>query len=326
MLEIRPATTDDDLARVARIVSAVQPDSPTTVEDMRYHDAHYPGGRRFVAWLDGEPVGAGGAGRVYIYPPEFEGLWGNLSVLESHRGRGVGTALLAAVSDHARSEGKTKLMGRTTADRPATIAFLERRGFEERERMKAVQLDLAGLDLPPARTPPGITLTSLEARPDLVPGVHQVAREALPDIPGDGPIAPLSLEEFRIRDVDHPNVPHGAFAVALDEASGRVVGYANLILVPGRPTVAWHGMTAVARAWRGRGLASALKRATIAWAGEHGLEALETTNDVDNAPMRAVNARLGYRPLPDEIIFLGPLAPPRSGADEAGRHPAEAKA
>jgi hypothetical protein len=38
-----------------------------------------------------------------------------------------------------------------------------------------------------------------------------------------------------------------------------------------------------------------------------GLRALETGNDVDNAPMRAVNARLGYGPLPDTVSLRGPL-------------------
>jgi GNAT superfamily N-acetyltransferase len=77
--------------------------------------------------------------------------------------------------------------------------------------------------------------------------------------------------------------------------------------VPGSTTVAWHDMTAVRAAWRGRGVATALKRATIGWAIEHGLTALDTGNDEDNAAMRAVNARLGYEPLPDELTYRGPL-------------------
>jgi RimJ/RimL family protein N-acetyltransferase len=68
-------------------------------------------------------------------------------------------------------------------------------------------------------------------------------------------------------------------------------------------------MTAVGRRWRGRGVATALKRATIAWAIEHGLKILETGNDEDNGAMRAVNARLGYRPIPDMLTMRGPLAP-----------------
>jgi len=95
--------------------------------------------------------------------------------------------------------------------------------------------------------------------------------------------------------------------IAIDRSSGSVVGYANLVFPAGRTDYAYHDMTAVARAWRGRGIALALKRATIGWAIRHGLAYLETGNDPDNAPMRAVNARLGFRPRPDEVTMRGAL-------------------
>ena len=307
MLEVRPAISDEDLEHFARIVSKVCPDDSTTVDEIRWADATYPGGRRFLAWLDGVPVGAGSVGRVYVYPEDFPGLWAIVSVLPEHRRRGVGSALLAAIAEATRATGKTMLIGRTTADRPDTIAFLAHRGFVEHERMKAVRLDLAGLELPALDAPAGIEITTLEARPDLVEGVYAVAVEAFPDIPGDGPMATGTFEEFRARDVDRAIVPRGAFAVGLDRATGRVVGYANLILVPGNPSVAWHDMTAVMRSWRGRGLATALKRATIRWAIANGLEDLITANDMDNASMRAVNSRLGYQPMPDEVSIRGPV-------------------
>ena len=314
MLEIRPATTDDELGHIAWIVSTVDPDNPISVAEMRWQEEHYPGGRRFVAWREGVAVGGGGVGRVYVYPPEFPGLWGNISVLPEHRRRGVGSAIYAAISEVAREAGKTLLIGRTTADRPDSLEFLEHRGFKEHERMKVVRLHLGEAHIPSIDPPEGIEITSLEARPDLVEGVYAVALEALPDIPGDGPIAPGTLEEFRVRDVDREAIPAGGFALAVESGTDRVVGYANLLYPPGTSKVAWHGMTAVARAWRGRGVASALKAATISWAAANGLEALDTANDTDNAPMRAVNLRLGYRPQPDEIYFRGPLAPPVADA------------
>lgn len=309
MLEIRPATSDEELGHIARIVSTVTPDVPMSVAEMRWQEEHYPGGRRFLAWLHGVPVGAGGAGRAYSWPADFPALWGNISVPPEARRRGAGGAILAALREVVREAGKSMLMGRTTADRPEAIEFLEHRGFAEHDRMKAVRLDLGGLAAPAVEPPDGVAIASLEARPDLVPGVYAVAVEALPDIPGDGPLAPATLEEFRVRDVDRESVPAGGFVVALDAATGLVVGYANLLLLPGDSRVAWHGMTAVARAWRGRGVAGALKRATIAWAVDHGLVALETANDTENAPMRAANARLGYRPLPDEIYFRAAVGP-----------------
>lgn len=307
MLEIRPATSDEDLEQFARIVSTVSPDDSTSVDEIRWADATYPGGQRFLARLDRVPVGAGSVGRVYVYPEDYPGLWTNISVLPEHRRRGVGSALLTAIAEAARAAGKSLLVGRTAADRPETIAFLAHRGFLEHERMKAGRLVLAGVEPPAVDAPAGVEITTLEARPDLVDGVYAVAVEAFPDIPNDVPMATGTLEEFRARDVDRTIVPKGAFAVGVDGATGRVVGYANLILVPGNPRVAWHDMTAVVRSWRGRGLATALKRATIRWAIANGVEALDTANDTDNAAMRAVNARLGYEPLPDEVNVRGPV-------------------
>ena len=98
------------------------------------------------------------------------------------------------------------------------------------------------------------------------------------------------LAEFRARDVDRSDIPAGAFIVALDAADGSVVGYAALSMLPGSTTAAWHDMTAVRRAYRGRGIARAMKLATIRWAIQNGLETLHGSNDVDNAPMRGLNA------------------------------------
>ena len=139
--------------------------------------------------------------------------------------------------------------------------------------------------------------------------MHAVAIEAFADIPGgDAPMAAGDLDEFRKRDVDRPSIPPAAFFIATDDATGRVVGYACLLLQPPhRRRIAWHDMTAVARDWRGRGLATALKRATIGWAIADGLELLEAGNDTDNLAMRAVNARLGYVPSPDSLTLRGAL-------------------
>jgi GNAT superfamily N-acetyltransferase len=161
---------------------------------------------------------------------------------------------------------------------------------------------------PPVDPPEEIELTDLATRPDLVAGVHALATEAFLDIPGgEEPMATGDLAEFRARDVDRPGIPPDGFAVAIDRTTGRVAGYAALLLKPGNPTVAFHDMTAVARSWRRRGLASALKRRTIGWAIDHRLTALETGNDEANVAMQAVNARLGYRPTPDLLTMRGPL-------------------
>jgi predicted GNAT superfamily acetyltransferase len=72
--------------------------------------------------------------------------------------------------------------------------------------------------------------------------------------------------------------------------------------------VAHHDLTAVKRAWRGRGVARALKATQIAWAKANGYEELRTTNDERNAPIRRLNAEFGYRPSVGRIHLKGPLA------------------
>ncbi len=287
-------------------MNATTPDNPTSIDDMRWEDATYPGTVRFLAEETGEAVGAATVGRIYMYRPEYPALWGSVNVLPAARRRGIGSTLLRTISAHARSVAKPALHVSASDGRPEGIAFLRKHGFVEYKRSKTLRLELAGLRAPEIDPPLGVRLTSLEERPDLVAGVHAVAIEAFPDIPGgDEPIAAGDLAEFRARDVDWPAIPPGGFVVAVESATDRVIGYASLVFKPGSTTVASHDMTAVVRDWRGRGLAGALKRATIVWALAHDLEALETGNDGDNAPMRAVNARLGYRPLPDEVTMRG---------------------
>jgi GNAT superfamily N-acetyltransferase len=299
-------TADADLGAIAAIVNAVTPDDPASIDEMRWADATYPGAVRFLAELDGRPIGVATIGRIYMHPPEFDALWATVAVVAQARRQGVGGELLAAASDRARALGKGWLHVQVGDVRPEGLEFLAHRGFAEYERAKLVRLELAGPAPPSIAPPPGTRLTTLAERPDLVEGVHLVALEAFPDIPGgDEPDAAGDLAEFRARDVDRPAIPPDAFFVGLEAATGRVIGYASLMMLPGSRTVAWHDMTAVVREWRGRGLAGALKRATIGWAIDNGLVALETGNDVDNAPMRAVNARLGFQPLPDLVVMRG---------------------
>ncbi len=308
------AVDADDAAGLAAhlaIRNAVTPDNPDSPEQVRWEAATYPGQvARFVARIDGEPVGTATTGRIWMHERSYDRYWLGIWVLPEARGRGVGTRLYGALSNAARAAGKTGFQTELSEAQVAGHRFLANRGFVEIDRTKAVRLDLAGLAAPTPIAPHGITLTTLAARPDLLPSVHRVAIEAFPDIPtGDAPVSVGTLDEFVARDVTRVGVPHDAFVIGVDDSTGEAAGYASLIFAPGSMTLAQHDMTAVRPAFRGRGLGLTLKQASIAWAIDHGLEALETGNDETNAPMRAVNARLGYRPVPDSVGLHGPLAP-----------------
>jgi RimJ/RimL family protein N-acetyltransferase len=44
-----------------------------------------------------------------------------------------------------------------------------------------------------------------------------------------------------------------------------------------------------------------------AWAKEQGYERLVTSNELRNEPIRRLNARLGYREAPGNVVVRGPL-------------------
>jgi mycothiol synthase len=310
---VRRIGTDDeaDLDAYLRIRAEVDPDDADSAEAIRWEDATYPGDvTRFVAELEGRIVGAGTTGRLHIHGPHHPRYYLGLWVLPASRRHGLGSGLYRAASEPARVAGKIGFTTWVSEAHPETLAFLRHRDFAVVSRDKIVGLDLRGMVAPDPALPAGFALATLGDRPELVAGVHAVALEAFPDIPTPGdPIDVGSLEAFVARDVERTGIPKDAFFVALDEASGAVAGYASLKLARGTTAMAYHDMTAVRPEFRGRGLATALKRATIAWAIDHGLEELRTGNDEGNAPMRAVNARLGFRPRPDYVGMQGPLAP-----------------
>ena len=306
-LELVPCDGPDDVAVFAALQAETQPEMALTAEELAHEDTLTPAGRRWLARLDGDVVGAGVSSIFYARPPDFEGAWTTVMVREPFRRRGIGGALLETIAAHARVMGKSALFMFATDERPDAVEFLRHRGFEERERVKYVALALAGLDRPPVAPPPGVEVVTLAERPALAEGIYAAALEAEPDVPTADPYEVEPIERWRVYALDMPDEPHEACFVAL--AGDEVVGWANLGLPAARPGVGYHAMTGVKRAWRGRGVASTLKRATIAWAVTNGLEALETENDVTNAPMRAINRRLGYEPLPDRVVLRAELPP-----------------
>jgi GNAT superfamily N-acetyltransferase len=60
------------------------------------------------------------------------------------------------------------------------------------------------------------------------------------------------------------------------------------------PERAENALTAVRRDWRGRGVASHLKRRTLQWAAAHGVSEVYTWTQARNTSMLRLNEHLGY--------------------------------
>ena len=178
-----------------------------------------------------------------------------------------------------------------------------------RARAREVRRAVARGPQPPAADPPpGVELTTLAARPELVEAIYAAALEAEADIPSADPFVAVSLEQWRTFAIDRPDLPYDGCVVAL--AGEEVVGWASMGLPAACPGVGvpQHDRRAAGVAWPWRGRCPEARHASRG--PSRGLEELETENDEANAPMRAINRRLGYRPLPDRVLMRAPLPLP----------------
>jgi mycothiol synthase len=303
MIELVAGTVDTSAA--ARIMTTVRRWSVIEPEAIEHSRATMPMFRDWLALLDDEPVGAGSCS-LNLGMEEDTAAFAVGCVLPQARGHGVGTAIYGQVSAHARKLGKSELMTWGYEDDVGGVAFAERHGFVVVKRNRGLRLVLDGCPRPTADLPDGVTITTLADSPELARGVWETASEAMPDIPYyTVPMSAGPLEKFAARSFAGPKyIPEAMFIAVRDD---EVVGYAQLAWMSRAAGIADHAMLAVRRAWRGRGIAKALKARQITWALDNGLTELRTGNDERNASARAVNANFAYTPLPEQIGYRGPL-------------------
>ena len=134
----------------------------------------------------------------------------------------------------------------------------------------------------------GVAFATVGGRPDLLEQAYPLAEHGYADLALATGTATVGKDAW-LR--DEATLPDGSI-VAL--ADGRIVGYAGLLAWDDEPARAENGLTVVARDWRGRGLAVALKRRQLAWAAQVGIRELVTWTQAGNEAMRRVNERLGY--------------------------------
>ena len=293
MIAVAPAETDAELEAWRRVRLEVLPEERApTVTELRGQPAE---AMLLLARRDGQVVGSGFAGRsshagfVFVAP----------RVRPAGRRAGAGTALLARLVAHAAALGAESLTAHVDGPDRGSLAFARRFGFSEADRQVEQVRTLGAEEAGPF--PDGVEVATVAERPELLREAHALAVQGYADMPTPWP-AEIGLDEWLREEATHPE---GSF-VAL--AGGEVIGYSGLMRDADDPTRAEDGLTAVHPAWRRRGLATALKRAELAWAATHGLREIYTWTQRGNEGMRRVNERLGYRYRNVSVTLAAPLS------------------
>jgi GNAT superfamily N-acetyltransferase len=300
VLEITACASEPDELTSLEVYNTVWPHDAVTIDAVHsFRDSAHD----YIDYLvrdDGVVLGCG-VGAMFAF--RARRVVALITVLAGHRRRGAGTALYEAISRWASERGAGELEVSVSGNDPESLSFAQRRGFAEERREVGLVLSLTGISAPRVQPPAGIEIVTWAQRPELARGMYEVDVEAHPDIPGFEGVAVEPFEDWMAHNMQRPTDSPEATFIAL--AGQEVVGFAKLSLTA--PTAAGHSMTGVKRAWRGRGIAGALKEAEINWALAHGYTELHTSNEERNEPIKRLNARLGYRPGIGRIHLVGPI-------------------
>lgn len=301
---LRPVMLPDDYPQLVRLVNATAAE-PTTVERMMENDRILPAGviQRRVAAVgpDGGMVGYGVAGRI---PSEQPGRFKVRVITDpDHRCHGAGRLLADAVERTALDLGATWFDSHVRDNDPESLAFAQRRGYKVNEHLFDSVLDLTTFDesrfagaIEQAQAGGIRFFTYAEVAGEAAAHkLYDLSRATLSDTPGaEEEVFP----PFDLWQAGFLAVPSTRLDCILIAAEGdQWAGFTLVVPNPANGSM-YNGGTGVSRAYRGRGLALALKLLSIRKARELGAPYMRTDNHAKNAPMLAVNRKLGYVPRP----------------------------
>lgn len=303
---IRPASGGDAPAIVDLLNTVNPPEERVTLEEFQFGDTmRHPDDafHRLLATTGGRVGAVSDAGNSQSRPPHMFRLF--IAVHTEFRRCGIGTDLEHRQREFARTHGGSELTAVIRDTDTGSRAFLQGRGYREAYRRFEMELDVSAFDwsrFAGRRTRLGdlrlLTLEELGGSEENIRKMYELSMLLIQDVPyPDGPPR-FSFEEFSKYFAAPGFRPEALFVLADGDAW---VGTSGLLTPDGRPAYTY--FTGVRREYRGRGLATALKLATIEYARDHGIAAMRTNNDTVNYPMVAVNEKLGYRRLPARVAM-----------------------
>lgn len=303
-ITLRPFNIATDAARYTELVNTLVPD-PIDEARAREWYTNFPaeGVRHRVVAVDerGEIVGSGEASRR---PNNLPGTFFiEPIVLPDHRRRGIGAMLYNDAVEFARAHGANRFIAEVRDDMPEWFKFAQARGFEIDRHIFESTLDLKTFDeskfagVIQAVQAQGIRFSSLAEVGDTEANrrkLYDVNKYAALDIPG------FEGEFPRFEDFSKY-----VFQASWFRADGQILAvdgerFVGLGAVGYFPTTnsADNMHTGVLKEYRGRKIALAIKLLTIRYARALGATFIRTNNDSKNAPILAINRKLGYKPAP----------------------------
>ena len=254
---------------------------------------------RQAAFIDDQMVGFAGYSQ---WTGETHQTWFQIDVVvdEPFRRKGIGTALYSHLSEEFLPHHPKVLRADAYENLPSGLPFAETLGFKDVFREGPSHLDLAPFDA--ASFEPLIDRLQSESvrfisyaelkkdAPDFADPLYAAYRAAWKDVPKEEE-SDITRNEWNEWVVDGSQLDFEVSTAAL--CNGEIVGFCEVgSAADGRPLYA--GLAGVAKAERGRGIATALNVKVILAARGKGHPQIQTSSAIENIAMQTVYSRLGF--------------------------------
>ena len=300
---IRPFRDEDRAAIIEGRNQHRQPHNQTSVTEWKRDDAQMSQEEVKLSLCDGEPATAylnivdrGTSARRKPGVCGFD-LW----IAPKLWSEALADALYDKAAEFARSRLAKRLTTYVTLYTPddPVVPFLTQLGFTEVDRIVPVMLDLTTFDPAdyPFPAPDGIRFFSYAEAGDTDENrrrLYALMAALDRDVPtNEGRSKSPPFEEF-VKRFNRPEFDPAALAIAADDA-GEWIGISQLGFQE-HTNIGWTFLTGVRREYRSQGIALALKLRAINAAQARRCPLILTENHEDNAPMSAINKKLGFVP------------------------------
>ncbi|MFN8531007.1 MAG: GNAT family N-acetyltransferase [Anaerolineae bacterium] len=311
---IRPLDPNVDFPRLVELYNLVIP-YPPTVENLQEQDANPTEGRisQHLVAVDehNQLIGSGNCLKE-MWMPELR-FAVDVNVFPEWRRQGVGTRLYEESVAFGKAKGCDFLIGMVREDQPDGVRFAQKHQYIFARHFFGSHLTLSDFDETPFTAvldkvkAGGIRFTTLADMDGqdatVLRKLYDVYAAAVTDEPATAAVG-NGVSDFGTFLKTYVEAawyrPEGQI-IALD--GDRWVGLGSVGLLTESNT-AYNFMTGVDRAYRGRGIAQALKLLGIRYARGQQVDRIHTNNDSSNEPMLAINRKFGYQPEPG-LFWIG---------------------
>ncbi len=298
-LEIRPFTRND-LPDIIELWNVVRPNQQRTLDeaisDMDTLEPQFQTAF-FVTELEHQIVGVA---EIYRHPGMYHPhkFFGNIFVHPDHWSKGIGTALYQQSLEFLTALEAISFRTQVAESDAHSLQFATTRGFTESKRDFESLLTVNSFDFSSFAGLETVEGLEFHTAKELDSTVFRQAffdcfTATRNDVPRSQAASPLSFDFFQEQVLGDEYFLWEGTQIALDPTTDTILGFSGVYQ---GAMDGWmdQWLTATRREARGRGIALALKLRVVKYALEQGYTTIRTDNDTRNAPMLAINDKLGF--------------------------------